>query len=441
MVFRDRSDAGRQLAASLEKLDLGDAVVLGMARGGVPVAFEIASALNAPLDVIVVRKLGHPDQPELGLGALAEGGVRVVNAPLVEQLEVPEATIDRVASAESAELERRLAAYRGDRPAVEVAGRAAIVVDDGLATGFTALAAIESLRRRGARRVVLAVPVGPPGAVATLERAADDVVCLEVSERFFGISEWYVDFGQVQDEEVVDLLEAAHAALHDTWPRAGVATASGLGPNATNVEVPAFGQRLPGELVVPPDASGLVVFAHGSGSSRLSPRNRAVASSLHDAGFATLLFDLLTESEAAQRSNVFDISLLGSRLEEATLWAKSLPGLSGLPVGLFGASTGAAAALVAAAHLEDPVSAVVSRGGRPDLAGKLLESVTAPTLLIVGGRDELVLELNRQAARLMRAETRLEVVAGAAHLFEEPGAMEQVAQLAAGWFRAHLRPR
>ncbi len=426
MVFRDRTDAGRQLAADLEDLQLDRPVIVGMARGGVPVAFEVARALHAPLDVIVVRKLGHPSQPELGMGAIAEGGVRVINKALVAQLEVPESLIDQVAAREGAELERRLAVYRGDRSEVQVEGRTVVVVDDGLATGFTALAAVESLRERGAKRVVLAVPVAPPGAVAMLRASADDVVCVEVSERFFGISEWYADFHQVPDEEVIKLLESAHVSY-------GAPQVS-----SRAVEVPAGGQLLPGDLVVPDRSTGLVLFAHGSGSSRLSPRNRAVAAVLHTARLATLLFDLLTERESEDRAKVFDIALLGARLEEATNWVRQLPETDGLPLGYFGASTGAAAALVAAARLKDAVAAIVSRGGRPDLAGDALASVTAPTLLIVGGRDNVVLDLNREAQRLMSAKTRLEIVPGATHLFEEPGALEQVAQLAADWFKEHL---
>lgn len=202
------------------------------------------------------------------------------------------------------------------------------------------------------------------------------------------------------------------------------------------------GVRLGGSLAVPEGARGAVLFAHGSGSSRFSPRNRFVAQALQQAGFATLLMDLLTpheeEAERFTRHLRFDIELLADRLAGAAEW---LWETQGLPVGLFGASTGAAAALVTAARQPDLIFAVVSRGGRPDLAGELLSQVRAPTLLIVGGADEVVLELNRQAFAMLRTEKKLEIIPGATHLFEEPGALEVVAALAARWFAEHLVPR
>ena len=210
-----------------------------------------------------------------------------------------------------------------------------------------------------------------------------------------------------------------------------------------DVSVPAGEVTLAGDLTVPEGAVALVVFAHGSGSSRLSPRNRQVASALQERGLGTLLFDLLTPAEeridrqtAALR---FNIELLSARLVGAVDWVSSEPATAVLPVGLFGASTGAAAALVAAAARPALVSAVVSRGGRPDLAGPALPLVVAPTLLIVGGEDHVVLELNRRAQQQMRAETQLVVIPGATHLFEEPGALEAVSELAADWFLKHAR--
>lgn len=198
------------------------------------------------------------------------------------------------------------------------------------------------------------------------------------------------------------------------------------------------GPSLPGDLTVPAHARGLVLFAHGSGSSRLSERNRWVARQLQRRGLATLLFDLLTEDEAQDRRMVFDIPLLGQRIVHAMQWAGQRSELAGLRLGLFGASTGAAAALVAAAQKPQRVAAVVSRGGRPDLAGEWLPHVQAPTLLIVGGRDDEVLALNRQALRLLTGHKRLEVVPGATHLFEEPGTLDSVAALAVSWFEQHL---
>jgi putative phosphoribosyl transferase len=202
--------------------------------------------------------------------------------------------------------------------------------------------------------------------------------------------------------------------------------------------IDAGGVRLPGSLVIPGRAPGLVVFAHGSGSSRHSPRNQFVAATLNRAGLGTLLADLLTEDEAASRAQVFNIALLAARLEGITSWLRGQAASGGIPVGYFGASTGAAAALWAAAGRPPPVAAIVSRGGRPDLAGGRLALVQAPTLLIVGGADETVLDLNRRARAQLTCESRLEVIPGATHLFPEPGALEQVAELAAGWFTGHF---
>jgi putative phosphoribosyl transferase len=208
------------------------------------------------------------------------------------------------------------------------------------------------------------------------------------------------------------------------------------------VQIQAGREDLFGNLNIPEGATGLVVFAHGSGSSRHSPRNQFVARTLNNAGLATLLFDLLTQEEEAidlrTREHRFNIDLLAERLVYATRWARQQKETRDLRIGYFGSSTGGAAALVAAAEVPQNASAVVSRGGRPDLAGEALPKVQAPTLLIVGGNDDIVIELNEQARDRMRCEVKLEIVPGATHLFEEPGALEQVAQLASDWFVRHL---
>ena len=207
-----------------------------------------------------------------------------------------------------------------------------------------------------------------------------------------------------------------------------------------DIEILAGGVRLAGHLTVPAEMSGIVVFAHGSGSSRLSPRNQFVADLLNQAGLGTLLFDLLTVDEEADRTNVFDIELLGGRLVDVTRWLATQPKGRNARIGYFGASTGAAAALWASVDAEVDIDAVVSRGGRPDLAGLRLPLVTAPTLLIVGSRDDVVLHLNREAQTHLECENRLAVIAGATHLFQEPGTLRDAAGLARDWFLDHLAP-
>src|SRR5205807_6642424 len=209
------------------------------------------------------------------------------------------------------------------------------------------------------------------------------------------------------------------------------------------VHIPAGRATLAGNLNIPVNAAALVLFAHGSGSSRHSPRNQFVARTLNDAGLATLLFDLLTPEEELVDTRTaelrFDIDLLAERLVHATTWVKQQQQQTrNLRIGYFGSSTGGGAALVAAAQLPDDVGAVVSRGGRPDLAGAALPKMQAPTLLIVGGQDDIVIELNEQARDQMRCEVKLEIIPGATHLFEEPGALEQVAKLASDWFIYHI---
>jgi putative phosphoribosyl transferase len=206
------------------------------------------------------------------------------------------------------------------------------------------------------------------------------------------------------------------------------------------VEIPSDRRRLCGILRVPPSAEGVVAFAHGSGSGRFSPRNQFVARVLEEAGLATLLLDLLEEEESQDRRKVFDIELLAERLQSAADWLRQEPVTGALRLGYFGASTGAGAALVAAARDPAAVGAVVSRGGRPDLAGEYLSAVRAPVLLIVGGNDDVVIGLNEQAYRLLRCPKQLVIVPGATHLFEEPGTLEEVARLAKDWFVRHLTP-
>jgi putative phosphoribosyl transferase len=431
-TFADRHDAGRCLAPALQHLRAEHPVVLGLPRGGVPVAYEIARALDAPLDVIVVRKLGIPLQPELAMGAIGEGGTRVVNPSVIAQAYVSDRTLRAVEEREREVLDSRVAVLRRGRPRIPLQGRVAIVVDDGIATGATARAACEVARRLGATRVVLAAPVAPAGTTAE-ELSADELVCCAMPLGFGAVGAFYRDFTATSDDDVVRLLDSASSPAEH--PVAGVV---GEDIDADVQIAITDGVVLRGHLDLPSLARGVVLFAHGSGSSRLSARNKYVAAQLRAGGLGTLLFDLLTADEEDDRRLVFDIPLLGRRLAATTRWLLARPDAAECRIGYFGASTGAGAALWAAAEPGSPVRAVVSRGGRPDLAGDRLPWVTAPTLLLVGGSDTTVLDLNRSARSRMRCPTRLVVVPGATHLFEEPGTLEQVAHLAAAWFSAHL---
>ena len=435
VVFADRVDAGRSLARSLQHLAGEDVVVLGLPRGGVPVAAEVARALDAPLDVIIVRKLGAPFHPELAMGAVGEGGIEVLDRDLVRRLGVSASQVRTVEEQEQRVLEHRAGLLRRGRTPLDLHGRTAIVVDDGIATGSTARVACHVARELGARRVVLAAPVGPPESRDRVPEA-DEVVVTATPPGFRAVGAHYRDFTPTSDGEVVELLDTARRRwAHDH----GRGHPSGTRSADRDVVVPVDGARLGARLTVPPDAVGVVAFAHGSGSGRRSPRNRHVADVLVRAGIGTLLLDLLTPAEETDRHHVFDIELLAGRLRGATAWLAREPVTAGLPLGYFGASTGAGAALVAAAAERDRVRAVVSRGGRPDLAGDALPLVAAPTLLVVGGRDETVLQLNRRALARMTCPRSLEIVPTATHLFEEPGTLDEVARLATDWFGRHLR--
>ena len=435
--FADRREAGRRLGARLAHVSASEPVVLGLPRGGVIVAAEVAHALHAPLDVLVVRKLGVPFHPELAMGAVGEGGVVVLDDEVIGALRISTEELASVRAAEEARVAELVRLLRGARSPISLNGRTVIVVDDGVATGSTALAACRIARARGASWLVLSAPVVAPSAIPMLEAEVDELVWLEAPASFGGVGKWFHSFTQTSNAEVVDCLERN---VTERSAATGGPGSVSLRPAAVDrdVCVQIGTLKLAGHLSIPARAIGVVLFAHGSGSSARSPRNRSVAASLNAAGIGTLLFDLLSREEEANRGNVFDISLLAERLIEATRWIRTELGSTAVQLGYFGASTGAAAALVAAADPRCDVSAIVSRGGRVDLAGPILPAVTAPTLLIVGAVDAMVLEMNRRAQSALTCVTRLEVVPGASHLFEEPGALEQVAALAAAWFSEHL---
>lgn len=429
--FRDRSHAGQLLAKRLkerhERHPFHQPIVFGLPRGGIPVAAEVAGALGCPLEALVVRKLGAPGNPELGIGAVTEEDFHWLDdSRALRRLGLGRSEVERGLISTAQDVRVWVERFREGRALPDIEGRDVIVVDDGIATGVTARVAAELLKAHGARRRILATPVAAKEAARAVEKEYDEVICLQIPRSFQAIGEWYEKFAPLSDDEVRRILASA--------PRR-IQTAALSAREAVGI---VDGEReLRGNWVLPEHPKGIVLFAHGSGSSRLSPRNQMVAAALNRAGFATLLFDLLTEDESADRRKVFDIGLLASRLSLATHWISKQPQAQGLRLGYFGASTGAAAALVAAAQEGSRISAVVSRGGRPDLAGDALPRVPCPTLLIVGGDDKEVIELNEQARRKLKV-CDFRIIPGATHLFEEPGALEDVADLAVDFFLRHL---
>ncbi|MHB1022699.1 MAG: phosphoribosyltransferase family protein [Acidobacteriaceae bacterium] len=442
MIFKNREDAGRQLAALLtEYANLDDVLVLGIPRGGVPVAFEVSKALHAPLDIFLSRKLGVPGQEELAFGAIAAGDGRYLDQEIIAATGISEERIQRITEATKKVLEERAVLYRGHKPPLQVEGKIVILVDDGVATGASIYAAIRALRQMKPKKLVIAVPVAPASTCQWIRSVADDLVVASIPPQFYAVGQFYANFLQTTDEEVVDLLRRSEDLLasHQDCPAADPPTQSARNSSQHEVTMHAGEVTLQGTLSLPINPKGIVLFAHGSGSSRYSPRNRYVAEVLQESGLATLLFDLLTsDEEYIDRRTAelrFNIPHLAERLVSATQWVAGNPDTSKLAIGYFGASTGAAAALVAAARLPGMVDAIVSRGGRPDLADEALEKVKAATLLIVGGLDDGVITLNRQALAKLKCENKeIVIVPGATHLFEEPGTLEQVAQTAAEWF-------
>jgi predicted phosphoribosyltransferase/dienelactone hydrolase len=389
---------------------------------------RIAEALDGELDIVLVKKIGAPGNPELAIGSVDEQGNITLNEN-ARWLGVDTAYAEAEASRQLAAMQARRARYRGHAATPDMAGRTVVVVDDGLATGATMAAALKAVRREGPARLVCAIPVASREALARIEPLADETVCLATPEPFGAVGLFYRDFTQVTDDDVIAALDGRR-----------------VGPGKADAKERTYALRIPigsrshdADLSLPAGARGLVVFAHGSGSSRLSVRNQSVAQALSQRGFATLLFDLLTAEENRKPAARFDMPLLANRLRAALDWVGTQPALAALGLGLFGASTGAAAALLVAAGDPAGVAAVVSRGGRPDLVGPGgLSRVRTPTLLIVGGDDHEVMALNRQAAAAIPGDVELVVVPGASHLFEEPGKLEKVAALAGDYFARFL---
>ncbi|USX54521.1 phosphoribosyltransferase family protein [Lentzea sp. HUAS12] len=427
MRFTDRSQAGRLLGGRLDHLRDQNAVVLAVPRGGVPVAVEVANALEAPLDVVVVRKLGLPFQPDVAAGAIAEGGVRVLDQRVSRLSGLTRSELAAVEHDQRRELLRRLRRFRRHRP-VPLKGRVAVVVDDGAATGASARAACRVARARGAARVVLATPVCPADVVGLLLQDADEVVALTTPPDFDAVGRHYDDFRQVGDAEIVHALTPATGGPP---PRRRVT-------RQRSIEIPVGRIRLQADLAVPQHPVSVVVFAQAGCSARHSSRVRYLAAELNRAGVATVLAGLLTQEEELDRAAVTDVSLLGHRLTAVTRWARSEPGHRSLPVGCFGTGCAAAAALRAGADPRAGLAAVLGLSGHLDLAEPWLGRVRPPTLLVVGSGDAAGIAVHERLVPRLRCEHRFVVVHRANGRFDEPEALDTVSRLAHDWFTAHL---
>lgn len=428
MYFKNREDAGKQLSQLLQKYKNQNVVVYALPRGGVVLGAEIAKALNAPLDLIFAHKIGHPYQPEYAIAAVSEHGQMVGNRSEIRS--VDKNWFEREKEKQMREIKRRRVEYLKGKKGISPENKIAIIVDDGIATGLTMQAAILDLKENNASKIIVAVPMSPRSTAEYIRSMVDEFVGIEVPQDygFLGaIGAYYEYFPQVEDDEVIDLL-----AKFSKQSEKGAKNIERL------IHITHDNITLEGMLKIPQEAEGIVLFAHGSGSSRLSPRNNFVADVLNEGNLATLLIDLLSVKEDQVYETRFDIELLTERLIMVVDWLTEQPETKDLSIGLFGSSTGAAAALEVAAVQSNVIKAVVSRGGRPDLAITVLGKVTAPTLFIVGGNDFGVIELNEEAFQKLRCTKTFEIIPHATHLFEEPGCLEEVARLAQSWFKKHL---
>ena len=462
--FCDRTHAGQALARMLRRLEWsGDVTVIALARGGVPVARQVAEALGAPLGVIVSRKIGVPGIEDVALGAVAEGSDRVVADDMAWYIGVPSRLVDRLAARERVEVERCAHVYRGGRPLPDVKNRTVILVDDGLATGATLRAAAFAIRNGRPRRIVAAVPVASLTGSAEVRADVDELIAVLTPREFDTIASWYEDYTPVSDEEVLSQLgRPTHVAImngrhvfsdilrdvgdriaraptyDDDWrtvrerliaiPRSGGAIMADFGGP----------QHIPGVDEPEPTgrARGLVILVNGDGGSRHSYRNRYLAGRLRLSGYATLRVDLSTSDE--QRLPIAappncDLPRMTERLTSVCEWVAQKNFDGAHRTILIGAGTGAAAALATAARRPAHLFAVIARAGRVDLATHLLCHVTAPVLLIVGGVDREALRRNSEAMRALPRGALLVRVPRAGHTFTEPGALGAVAEQAVRW--------
>ena len=420
MYFRDRKDAGEQLAAVLKQKGYVDAVVLGIPRGGLPVAAEVARVLGGTLAVVVARKLGAPGNPELAIGATTASGVAYINTGVAIAVGASQAYIDAEKQRQVQEAQRREELFDGHRRP-NLKDRTVIVVDDGVATGATAIAAIRAMKAAGAKRVVIAVPVGPPEMIDLLGKEADEVVCLDSDPGFWAVGQYYDDFSQVSDEDVRALLDAYK-------PRPAA-------PDPVHVTIKRNNVTLAGILATPTGKGPfpLVIFVHGLGSGKDSPRNVTIATHLVDAGIATLLFDLSGHGESS-RDPHDGVEAYAADLQAAFAWATTAPEVKNDAIGIAGSSLGATVAVLALAESRVKPRTMVLRA--PPVEAEDFRRINVPSLVLIGSLDPL--RTSVEWGVIACPKLTLSIVEGASHLFEEPGTLGQALSRTVDWFVAQL---
>ncbi|MET9796087.1 phosphoribosyltransferase family protein [Nocardiopsis alba] len=409
LPFADRAEAGRRLAERVRAHAVDDPLVLALPRGGVPVGAELARALGADFDVLVVRKIGLPGHPETGVGAVSEDGRVLYDDLALARMHIPRQALSDTVASERDELDRRRRTYRGERPLPRIAGRDCVVVDDGAATGGTARAALRTVRQAGPARLILAVPVASPEAVELLRGEVDALVVLGAPDNFRSVGEWYREFDQLSDENVTSTL----FEVERSRPRSEVARA---------VRVPAGRAYVDADLTMPEELRGVVVMAFDHG--RVDPRGRAIASALRRAGYATLLVDPPDEEETS-----------GEWPAAVVTWLRRATDAAGEPLGILCSGATAESLPLAAAALPEDVSAVVVHGGRIDRAGEALAGVRAPTLLLAESGDASAREAGERARALLGGPVESVVVSAP----EGDGeAWREAAVRTLDWFDRHL---
>ena len=464
-IFRDRSDAGRLLARSLTHYaSERGVVVIGLTRGGVPVAREVAAALGATFGVMAARRIGVPGMEEIALGAIAEGSPHFVANAVLQFIGVPQELIERLTAAQRTELERQASLYRSAQAFPDLRDRTVVLIDDGLATGATLRAAVRSVRRAQPKRVVAAVPVASRWGAGELRDQVDELVVLLTPPGFELVGACYRDFQPVTDDDVVALLggplRRVSATVRDISERLGRAFGSpgvrDRGDERT-VLIPVADGMVAGELAVPTSTTGsgaprshrvrgLAILAHPNIGGRNNYRERYLAGRLRLGGYATLRLDLATSAEHSAAGDGAPLGAnadeLANRLTGACDWAIDAAIAGAHRIVLIGSAVGGAVSLIAAAQRPGAIWSVITRGARVELAAHALTRVRAPVLLIVSGADRDTLVTNAEARRKLRGGARIMPMAHVGRAFDEPGALGALGEQVMGWLeRLETRPR